>query len=431
MSNKDYIDRIKNHKVEMDASSWDKMNELLDGVDEIGTLSIEKKKKRRGFWLFLSMGLIGVLSVGYIGIVNFQKTEQNASKSLGDMDIKSITGTLETSELSNNGNEGVVSNVSLDLAADKNVKTEALAFEITNKGQLREGQIKIKDQNFNRSSNRINSKLGQSLLSNLTDSNSDASKNPTSEESENIEGKISQPYSDQILQSNVGQEVLRSSKSGKIEQADNETTSLSQSTEVDDSANDLSRSELLRLQQIGTGLHELIMSLESQDTDVSIEPAKIGPSKWSYRIGLGVAQFNANRGYHIDAGINYQVNKLLGVEAIVGFSRGWDKSRSTGVGFEFEQHIEFSLLIQLHLMNVSKHRLSILIGPGYAIYNGQRLIPSFEPYYDVRNSRGILYQGGIEYLYNIDRKNTLGLRFGVISYDDAVTFLNFKFQRKF
>lgn len=430
MSNKDYIDRIKNHKVEFDPSSWDKMNELLDGISQVQEKREDKneEKRRKGLWFFLFIGVIGFIGIATFGFNQLSSSKKGTKEIVGNVENETISqqdthykgyntekkseGTETSNKEQTRTNDETEKNGISSLESDSKV-------DILNKPSLTTKSVTEKQYTSLSSSDGVQSgRLNHGKI--LDNQNTSKSQRRQSDllkgNSNNRPSKANKPSNESNFTEKETTAILDSNRDSKQE---SETESI---IEINPLASIMT----------GMGLINEINSLNERAISLEIDPADIKTTKFSFVVNGGLARFNLNRGYHFDAGINYQINKLLGLELVGGFSRGWDKSKTTGVGFEFEQQIELSLLIQLHLINLKKHRLSFFVGPGLAKYKGERLVMrNGELAYDVRSSNGRLIQGGIEYIYRVNRKNALGMRIGVISYDDSVTFINLKFQRKF
>jgi len=161
--------------------------------------------------------------------------------------------------------------------------------------------------------------------------------------------------------------------------------------------------------------------------DVSVSPT----SNMFLTLTGGYAKFNSNSGYHLSTGFLYDLNKIISVESTLAFSRGQDQTNITEDVFENENQIDLSLLLHLNLIRSKAHKLSFELGGGITRYWGTRIILTSPVTIDERSSFGRNLQGGLSYTYFLKRGHGIGLKFGVISYDDAVSYFAARYLYNF
>ena len=429
MSNQSFKNRIKGYKVEKNTEAWDQMSSLLDNVSEAPVVE-EDKKKRKG-WLWIVLGMMLFLVIAYFAF-DFSSINENV---------------LNTNKKITNQPQRPINTLS-DQGSDQGYDTNSVRTETTDavhaNQEMSTHETTIRDQS--NADNRIsNKRVSQKEGSNFNGSNQSQKNNTVNE---NRVGSNSNSSYDDLNESQsgissnpdvIGADILNlnDAESNKYSQSSDATgqnnvgLSDSNSATSDKPTSDEELSTVEPLDAITSlDLNGLLSDIAT--LPLQIEPAKIKQHRFSIFGSGGYAKFNNNGGFHFDAGVVYDLSKILSVESSLGYSRGSDRTMNIGPDFEFERQIELSLLFHLNLLKTERQKAAILLGPTYVFYKGQRLINQGGPseMFDFRSNNGFGATLGLLLTQDIGHRWTIGGRIGVIPYDDSVTFYNLLLQYK-
>ena len=378
MSNS-YKDRIKGHQVNTDAEAWNQMRELLDHSSEKPTV-VPKYSYRNRLFLLLSL-LLFLITMSYILYTAKIDSEHSVSSNPDDIE------NLIESEVNSIGQAGTIETaIVVQSLPVGDVQHNAISESTINSQRAPESN--------NAESKEVNNGLSQSM----------ATSNKIIEDDRGI--NYADAYSTQQVE--LRESVLNDVGDKSIVENYNNTIS-----DVD------KNSELKNKIDVISTVPSLGLFLDKSEKifdDSPIDIATFDNKKLSiYALG-GFARFNQNNGYHVGTGLVYDANKLLGFETHIAYSRGSDRNKSLASGFEFEQQLELGLLIHLKLFNIGNLRSSIIGGPTYVFYNGQRLIfINSQEEFDIRRSNGWGGTFGLDMNYDLDRRTAIGFRLNAIS----------------
>jgi|GEM_PF-4277762 len=437
MENKDFRDRLKQHHVEPNKESWEMMQAMLDSTYD----TKRKKKKKRGFfiWFFGT----GILVLGFILFMN-----NNLNQTL-DITSKKIT---ENSLDINKSNEKI---------NKPRVKSnEELLFNKSDKlknkinGGIDSGIVASEKENPKR--NQENSLIKTQTKTDLTTTNNglqnkqnrnsqfDASKNNKAglPKTESTPSVFLSERNKSLKQDNT-EEKTAVENEGKSEtdvqgsilndnneeskEFDNNNTSDSnlESSVAEQNIRASESKDLLKYLPILNGLN----FLERENSIININLKK--QSKWMVYGQIGYASFNNNPGLILGSGLLYKFDDLLYFESLISYAFGNEAGLANGEPATHENEIDLGLLVNLNFINSRKSRLALDLGIGLTRYSGTRVIRSMPITLDERSSFGRHIQGGLSYHYTINKNTNLALKFGVISYDDAITYLALKYYKTF
>lgn len=463
MENRDFRDRLKNHTREPNPAAWEQMDSLLNSLPSAKN---EKKKKRRGFWwFFFGTGIIALILIALItnGSLKFGHSDTALSK----IERKEQSGT-EDIEI---GNVDFSDNTNNEEKKPTSISTENVELksndEYTFKTNIEE-QNSIEERNevnIENSGSEMNSEFdletaenktdvqenenGKSESKSTIDDNSkrstlrseDVSRNLIHREStaqnvdsaESEDKSVQKPVSNSESSSNEGDldnEAVIPSESGVDEMDNNLTADTDSNLGKTTKAIEESRAVFLPFSRLILPLKSLQPKedgIVAFDKEIIIEK----PRLFEAFVGGGFARFNDNPGYIIHIGANYGVDRILDLEANIGYSYGSEQGIQAGEPFTFERQFDFNVLVHLNFIKNHMNRFSFFGGLGYAMYSGERVI-NLEPVnIDVRDHNGRCFHLGFDYKYRFRKYNSLGIRIGAISYDDAVMYTSARFIQEF
>lgn len=429
MENKDFRFRLKNHKVPMNENSWQKMQMLLEADD------VPEKKKKRGlfFWLLLSgMLLIASFVIGDLFLNEF--SNPHTSK---DLEVKIVNNenALETqsfqldrnNEIQKSNSNGVAKSTTQNKTIIDAIEDENLMLTTTRSDELKKQQAS--------ESNNVTNQNGLDSTEIVEDLNpkDDSMRNrPQDNTSGNLLLSKPKDTSKELSDIKSTNTFLSNVNTNSEEKIRSEDKLINEGLPVGD---DLTASLLTRnitevplAKPLPNRLSNYLYGTRELNDALSI----VAPSqkRWFYYGQIGYAQFNGNPGLTFGGGVLYQLDNILHIESGLTYSYGNEGGVLDGEPRTKEREIDLALNIQMNLFSKNKSRLSFEVGYGFTKYWGQRIIRSEPITIDLRNSFGTHYQGGIAYTYKIDRDNQLSLKFGVIGYDDSITYLALKYYKR-
>jgi len=127
----------------------------------------------------------------------------------------------------------------------------------------------------------------------------------------------------------------------------------------------------------------------------------------------------------------YDVDRIIDLEVNTSYTFGRGSEDIAMDSITKEQQIELNLMIHLNFIKNKTHKISFDLGGGFTSYSGQRLIQSAEPSLNIRSSVGRNLQMGLSYHFSLNRNSKLGLRLGVVAYDDAIVYISSRFVQRF
>lgn len=447
---KDFRARLNEQKSEVNPDAWNQMSEMLDQL---------KPKRKRRWWFFVFFFVfIGTIFGLFIkedwNFISNESISLNNKSPQDELNDK-VDNINQIDDLkSKESNKFSPMNQSEATAANQNTNAtemevaenhpsnaiEKSPFSIKWKSKKRE--IKTSDnsdiQDFNEGNIEkksspfvtVNNGLDSSSKEINTKGNSAAKTNGTYNENSEITFdssiKPNRLISNELNQnSSTGSESndIQSSKRDFIKVNDSEKT-------VDSSA--ISRDIYMPILGL-TSLATRLNSNKKGDLFKLPLPTKVVrlETKMYYSMRAGYIYFNENPGYQVGLGIFRDQNKVIGFESEIVYSYGSAQGVEKGKPFTFERQTDINLLVHLNLVRTQGHKISIELGSGWTFYNGVRVIESIPDFLDVRRSNDYNYNGGLSYTFFINPKNLLGIRFGFVSYDDAVTGMTLRYGRKF
>lgn len=441
---KDFRARLNGQKSEINPEAWKQMSEMLDHLQP-------KRKRRWWFFVFFFVFIGTIFGLFIKEDWNFTPNESISlsNKSPQDEVIDKVDNINQIDDIkSKESNQFSSINQSEATAVNQNTTEMEVAenhpFNVTGKspfsinGQSKKREIKTIDNsdiqvfnvgNIQKESSpfvKDNNGLDSSSKEINTEGNTDAKTNGTyNENSEKTFGSSQLRSNELNKNSSTGSEStdIQSGKSDFIKENDSEKN-------VDSSAitSDI-HMPLLGMTSLATSLK----SNKKGDLFKLPLPTKVvrPETKMYYAMRAGYIYFNENPGYQVGLGIFRDQNNVIGFESEIVYSYGSTQGVEKGKPFTFEKQTDINLLVHLNLVRTQRHKISIELGSGWTFYNGVRVIESIPEILDVRRSNDFNYNGGLSYSYFMNPKNFLGIRFGFISYDDAVTGITLRYGRKF
>ena len=448
MENRDFRDRLKNHKREVDPAAWDQMEGLLDSLP---ITKEEDKRKKRGFWLFFfGIGIISLIGVTWLKMYPLGTAESNnqlSNQSTIELNIPSESETTteynmtedQNSDLSSTDvkhtNENILENKVQQQAKKRALNSDSKLYTIPSNQEQSPAEHDNKDHKTVHEIDNGKVDKGRIEKSEITDmsnsenldvvdkdvSGSNVSKlNTSSTSNENSKENSLKEASPDLMNLKVG-DVENKSVLLEVK------TDVSTSKEEDEEKN---RDDLFNLEKLLLPLASIVSNEGLEDIQSpSIQIVK--PSLFSYFLGGGYAAFNGNPGYIIQTGTYYELDRILDLEANLSYSYGSEQNIPQGELFTYERQFDMSLIFHLNMIKNRSHKLSFIAGVGYTMYGGQRIIRSEPIIVDDRRHNGRSLQLGFDYQFKVNKRSALGFRVGAIVYDDAVTYFAPRYIHKF
>lgn len=444
---KDFRARLNEQKSEVNPDAWNQMSEMLDQL---------KPKRKRRWWFFI---FFFVLVGAIFGLFRVSFWTSNAKDTLLWSSKSQPNNLIDKDGIKDNVNE-INENVS-SMISPKN-QNEASGFKELN------SDINLTSKNSKTSKNDGSpnvdtplkeSKTSKSKGSNAKDFNTDHLKHKMTSSigsnkgidaistSENLgkktsfmtnlasddNSKVTNRYSsktDQLFSDELKNEAISSDK-----RSDESNNSFLVKEDLDKKTIDSSANKgliFMPLLALSSNVTAPI-SNEKRDLTSYLIPKIVNRSdtRMYYAIRAGYIYFNENPGYQVGLGIFRDQNNVIGFESEIVYSYGSAQGIEKGKPFTFEKQTDINLLVHLNLVRTQRHKISIELGSGWTFYNGVRVIESIPDFLDVRRSSDYNYNGGLSYTFFINPKNFFGIRFGFVSYDDAVTGMTLRYGRKF
>jgi len=443
MDNRDYRERLRSHEVEPSRPAWEQMEGMLDAIPEKN----DKRRKRFPFWFFLLLGVISIAGSLWISEMHIGKEVSAGHVSQNANSSPTSTVNIETEDILVSESDATTKRIANETTTktyqQQNAEKSNQVLDVDN--QPDENVLANKARKLNSSTqSRPNDILKRTTS--LTDLDDNSSK--TDQES-----KESTPYKIETSTKQNGESNVTTGKSypqSKNENnADNKTESLtaapedfafpsedknpSKGTEPDSmmaaSSDEQSRKTLQQISIIDP--IDPMLATTPYDMGKTKVIRNIGPSRFHWLIGAGYAEFNNNPGLIFSGGILYDVDRIIDLEVNTSYVFGRGPAIVGIDSITKEQQFDLNLLVHLNFLKNNKHKLSLDLGGGHTSYSGQRLIQSAEPTIDVRSSSGRNLQMAVSYHYSLDHNSKLGLRLGVISYDDAVVYISTRYLKRF
>lgn len=455
MQNRDFRERLKGHKVEPNASSWDQMSQMLDALPK------EKEKKKRFFWFYLvgMVGLIlGVAGAWYFG-VHSDPASQRYSERIGEespgrsASERSTLMATDTTIGVDSGDSAYETRSSIDTTSGDARLTDIDQITDGSGRNTRNGQDeKVEDNGKAESYQSIDATQGaRAKVAGQTPQPSDSpalsadvrmeSEGTQDADDANRRSSDQSRFSDQVSVRDGSSTVTGNSIDPY--QATVEGRDVDISSEVD-----ASTSESISQEEVSGAIDT--ESIEGRDVDIlpylsrDLNPIDntnrrlweaptveiFHPSRFYFVGGLGYAQFNNNHGFILRGGVMYDVDRILDIETSISYAYGSDKAQNVGQEFEYENQVDFNLLFHLNFLKNSRNRLAFVAGIGWTKYKGQRVI-NVPSEFNFRSSSGRNLSLGIAYDLRLSPDTAIGLRIGAISYDDAVIYIAPSFTKRF
>jgi hypothetical protein len=367
----------------------------------------EKKKKRKGFWWLFILIFLSILGLGsYILLNYFDTTANSANDKIESLTQKSLDEPKSkmTKQLSN------------VVEPEKSKNSSFNDFKKQN-----ENSFLNKTKQINQINNATSSKSLKLIEKNnsgeLTSINIDY--NQTS--------KLPNEDSNYTKSNNDGNDVI----SQNIFQDNTFVENTNESLRLKQNINNKNSNDIFDFKRLNQNIRFLKPILNEIEYDIVI--TSLSPNygarlnKFFFVGNLGYALFNGNPGLHLSSGIAYRVNKLLFLESELGYSYGADKYHTLNEIYHREYQYEANLLATLNLISVKHINFAFELGAGYTIYRGRRILTNK---IDYRKHSGINIQGGLSLTYFIDARYGLGIKWGLISYDDSVSYLALRYLKR-
>jgi len=443
MENREFRDRLKNHTTDSNPAAWEQMQSLLDSVPEVQK---EDKDKKRGFWLFFfGMGFIALLGITWLLIDTSSNAEMNEVLSTNETVLESksqekkidfyetgVTKEAADGSFSKEENQQIDHNYN-----EKEIpKYDSISKSSNKKNQYDSGLVqqveilKIKTNDTNHKKNFGDRKINKIMRENGSIEFSSSFYNDSLIVKKQMLNNISDAIDSSITKNESGQEFEQQMKNDKANLSKPENTDASNVNVIESIVtNDRvdSRGALLSINRLMLPLKEIAKGKGER----SVSPLQvkiIKPSRFSIFGGVGYAWFNENPGFIINGGVYYDVDRILDLEANIGYVYGSEQNVLEGEKFTFEKEVELSLLIHLNLVKNRMHKLSLIAGIGYSFYSGERVRRWTEPVtVDIRSSTGRNFQGAINYRIRINQNYSIGMSGGFISYDDIIFYITPRF----
>lgn len=447
---KDFRARLNEQKSEVNPDAWNQMSEMLDQL---------KPKRKRRWWFFVFFFVfIGTIFGLFIKedwsfISNeFISLNNNSPQVEVNDKVDNINQTDDIKSKESNQfspiNQSEATAVSQKIHVTEMEEIENHPSNATVKslfsinGKSKKSGIKTSDnsyiQDFNagdrkqKSAPFVNVKNGLDSISKeiKAEGNNAAKTNGTFNENSELSSGSSFKYT-QFSLNELTKNSYKESESEDIQSSKRDFIKVND-TEITVDSFAISRNiymPLLVLTSIVTSLN----SNKKGDLFKLPLPTKVvrPDTKMYYAMRAGYIYFNENPGYQVGLGIFRDQNRLIGFESEIVYSYGSEQGIEKGKPFTFERQTDINLLVHLNLVRTQRHKISIELGSGWTFYNGVRVIESIPDFLDVRKSNDYNYNGGLSYTFFINPKNFLGIRFGFVSYDDAVTGMTLRYGRKF
>lgn len=460
MENRDFRDRLRNHTRETSPAAWEQMEGLLDSLPKK-----DKKKRKGGFWFFfLGIGLIALIVGGY-GIWNFTKQNQtkhslseNLPQEIGQLDKKS-GATLASDAI----NKEAVTQVEIggvsaieEVISKRIAEVNAKGAEETDQSESRIGKGDIEDLEYNneekinsRSRREINTEVKNPGGNFISDGSVNLNRSIESTDDAHTESTKNGEESETVLNDgtlldervNVSSELeKREMKEGEEMNGLNKYEEQGGKNAMDEPIVDKNEAEIEesnkergrlmaidRLPMLQKGVGEVGDRTINPIPEVYVNK----PMGVAVFVGGGKAWFNNNPGFTISAGSMYSIDRIIDLEGNFGFSYGSEQGIPEGEEFTWERQFDVNFLIHLNLIKNRTFKLSLIAGAGHTFYTGRRIIRSEPIFINERSSSGRNLQGAVEFNVRLRDTFRLGIRAGVISYDDAVTYISPRFYYDF
>lgn len=455
MENRDFRDRLRNHTSEANPAAWEQMQGLLDSVQVTKT---KDKDKKRGLWFFLfGIGVIAMLVIGRLWIdgsgrsVKPEKLSTNQTireslsnekgnvesdtKAIGDANDESLSkdrNQKAETEYIEKGTDEYDSNAKQQINIDQDFSTliqqdDGLKSKF-NAGTKSNQKSKSKRNNSSKNFGDGNSTEVARTIGGIDFSLSDSTDLSKLNNRKSIKGSNANDLIENASKNEQDADQLVDDNSLNLAKSDSANESGEKEVELfaTDKSNE-SRSVLLSIDKLILPFSNITRTKDDRQPSTP-EIKIIKPSRFSILSGVGHAWFNDNPGFIINGGVYYDVDRILDLEANIGYVYGSEQGIPQGEKFTFEKEFDLSLLIHLNLIKSKLHKFSFIVGIGYSFYSGERVNNRAEPItVDVRSSRGRNFQGAINYQLRINNIISLGIRAGLISYDDAVVYITPQF----
>lgn len=412
MNNIDFRHRLNNHKTEFNPSAWEQMNDMLDSIPA------NDKKRRKGFWwLFLvSISLITVIGSYFIYLNSIKpKVKPIITTSKVPNNNETITSkNIVVNDSTPKNNTIVKANID-ETKEFKTVKTAVSQSNGGSNNKIRRWQG-TEGMEYKMKSNNIPSWRGTNAVD-----------NPNKKDL-NLTPEIESTYKSENIKYTNTKSINNDEFTDKatIGKNNKEKSIFKQKNNIG-----LKNSKYITIEKLNTNSEYLKYhkDLKYNGIIMSLPPnyrAKLNKLLFSSKVGY--ASFNGSPGFHLGAGVTYRVNKLIYLESELGYSYGSRKNITFNGIFHREYQYETNLIAILNLITKKDINIAFEIGAGYTIYRGRRVLRNF---IDFRKHSGLNLQGGLSLSYFINAKYGIGFKWGIISYDDGVSYLAFRYMKRF
>ncbi|HLO56589.1 MAG TPA: hypothetical protein VK169_19995 [Saprospiraceae bacterium] len=444
---KDFRARLNEQKSEVNPDAWNQMSEMLDQL---------KPKRKRRWWFFIFFfvlvgAIFGLFRVSFwtsnakdtlslndkshsndlidkVGSKdNVDEINENVSSLISPKNQNKASGFKElnsdinlTSKNAKTSKNGGLPTVDALLKKSKTIRSEGSNSKDFNSERLKQKLTSSKGSNEGIDAISTSKNMGEitSFMTNLT-----------SDENSKVTNRYSSK-TDQLFSDELKNEATSSDK-----RSDESNNSFLVKEDHDQKTIDSSASTRLVFMPL-LALSSNVTAPSSngkRDLTSSLIPKIVNRSdtRMYYAMRAGYIYFNENPGYQVGLGIFRDQNNVIGFESEIVYSYGSAQGVEKGKPFTYEKQTDINLLVHLNLVRTQRHKISIELGSGWTFYNGVRVIESIPDFLDVRRSNDYNYNGGLSYTFFINPKNFFGIRFGFVSYDDAVTGMTLRYGRKF
>jgi len=426
MQNKDFRSRLRNHTSSPNSDAWEQMSQMLDSIPQQN----KSKKKRRWLWLLLLPLCLGV--TGYLMLSN-------------DLSINSVNSQDKyIVEHQSNAQHSTNTNIK---KGDQTASSQKAA-DITQREETRSTSLGNATPTILEMSTSASQPSGKNIIKN---------KKPNLNSKPRIDSDRADSFTTAREVQSTTQDTSEQKELGQSSPRNNMTTNLSNDgKDAKDGTTSLTTIEITKDQsqdktlgaqeQITTGtapektnafinidyLERVLMTIAHADRQDLAIPSIINntPSNFWYAFGAGYARFNGNRGFILTGSVKYELDKILEFEGAIAYSYGSDQTQKVGEAFEFENQIDFNLNAHLNLINKRKGKIAFVGGIGLTKYSGQRVI-NIPAEFNNRASTGLNFTIALDLQYNLGINQAIGVRTGIIAFDDAVEFIAPYFLTRF
>jgi len=338
MENKDFRERLRSGQAEFSPEKWRKMEQMLDSSES---------KSRGAFWLrWLGLG-IPILLFLVIMLYNvkdngFLESSKIETEELTQINKKNELGTPSVDASSNNFEDNIVDGD--EFSADTEMTSITAESE----------EVNVTSTTNNRVAVETESKIDQSNTQIVS-----IEKETLKVKKSYIEHRNHVDKGNYRSESGIASELTKEFYAGNQNNVNKEnrvkTLEELNSKNVLENKMDL-QDEIDAIPLLDQYVeyvpesNEKIINNISENTEIK---RLAEPFTGRYLFAqAGPGYFNGNLGMHLGAGVQWDLNKILGVETELGYSYGSDSSNFSEDQSERESQVELNVLFKLYLIRI-------------------------------------------------------------------------------